>query len=299
MLNLRSSLTLLKRNGFRPWHFGALAVLCGAAVAAGWPAWIDLFQQGWRDPEDTHVLLVPVVVFWLVLARRVRLRKVTPQNRWAGPVLVALGWLMYAYGDARLVESVWYLGAITTLVGAVLTIGGTDLVRYFLPAFGVLVFLIPIPGSLRAEIALPLQTAMAATAEWLCVTFGFPIERRGNVLEINGQPVAIEEACNGLRMVFSLILVTYAFAFSTPLRWYVRVLLLAVSPLLAIACNVVRLIPTIILYGYAGDAIGDFFHDIAGWAMLFVALLLLIGTLRLVDWLDLPVIRLDRAGRSE
>ncbi|MEM1209387.1 MAG: exosortase/archaeosortase family protein [Planctomycetota bacterium] len=299
MLRLRSSLTLLKRNGFRPWHFVALALLCGGAVAAGWPAWVDLFQQGWKDPEDTHVLLVPVVVAWLVIARRVRLRKVVARNRWVGPIVIALGWAMFSYGEARMVESVWYLGATATLVGAVLTIGGTDLVRYFLPAFGVLVFLIPIPGSLRAQIALPLQTAMAATAEWLCITMGFPVERLGNVLEINGQPVAIEEACNGLRMVFSLILVTYAFAFSTPLRQYVRVILLIVSPLLAIACNVIRLIPTIILYGYAGDSMGDMFHDIAGWAMLFVALILLIGTLRLVDWLDLPVVRLDRAGRSE
>jgi exosortase len=157
----------------------------------------------------------------------------------------------------------------------------------------------PVPGSVRPMVAMPLQTATAATVEWLFVTLGFPVERLGNLVEINGQPVLIEEACNGLRMVFSLILVTYAFAFSTPLRQYVRLILLAASPVLAIACNVLRLVPTIILYGYADQSVGQLFHDLAGWAMLFVALLLLMSLLRLVDWLELPVIRLDRAARSE
>jgi len=298
MNQLAKSMTLLRRNGFRAWHVVAALLLSALAIVAGHTAWIDLIAQGWNDPEDTHVLLVPIVVVWLVLSRRARLRKVVPRHRWIGPIIVAIGWAMFAYGETNLFETLWYLGATATIVGVVLTFGGVDLVRYFLPAFGVLVFLVPVPGTLRPLIALPLQTATAAVVEWLFVASGFPVERLGNMVEINGQPVLIEEACNGLRMVFSLILVTYAFAFSTPLRGYVRIMLLLASPLLAIACNVMRLIPTILLYGYAGDDIGDLFHDLAGWAMLFIALMMLLGVLRLVDWLELPVIRLDRAGRS-
>ncbi|MEM6333618.1 MAG: exosortase/archaeosortase family protein [Planctomycetota bacterium] len=292
------TLSMLRRNGLPLWHLPIAIGLALMAVVANWSAWADLVHQGWKDPEDTHVLLVPLVAAWLIWARRVRFRKLVPRHRWIGPVVVALGWMLFSYGEARTIDTFWYLGSATTLAGVALTFGGIDLLRYFLPAFGVLIFLVPVPGSLRPHVALPLQTATAAVVEWLFVAFGFPVERLGNVVEINGQPVLIEEACNGLRMVFSLILVTYAFAFSTPLRQYVRFLLLAASPLLAIACNVLRLVPTILLYGYADDAVGDLFHDLAGWAMLFVALLMLMGLLRLVDWLELPVIRLDRAGRS-
>jgi len=63
--------------------------------------------------------------------------------------------------------------------------------------------------------------------------------------------VTVAEACNGMRMVFALVLVSYAFAFSMPLRNGVRLVVLAASPLAAIVCNVIRLIPTIWLYGNA------------------------------------------------
>ncbi len=50
-------------------------------------------------------------------------------------------------------------------------------------------------------------------------------------------------------MVFGLILVSYAFAFSLPLRNRVRLLILLASPLAAILCNLVRILPTVWVYG--------------------------------------------------
>ena len=54
--------------------------------------------------------------------------------------------------------------------------------------------------------------------------------RSGNQLWYNGKPVDIIEKCNGLRMVFGLILVSYAFSFSLPLRNSVRFLILLAQP---------------------------------------------------------------------
>jgi exosortase/archaeosortase family protein len=102
--------------------------------------------------------------------------------------------------------------------------------------------------------------------------------------------VAIAEACNGLRMVFALFLVSAAFAFGTPLRTFVRVILILASPISALFCNVVRLVPTVWLYG-SDPEFASTFHDVSGWLMLPLAFLVLMGIIRALRWALLPVYR--------
>jgi exosortase len=152
-----------------------------------------------------------------------------------------------------------------------------------------LVFLLPVPGMIRSSIALPLQS-MATSVTHACLeTFGFQAAKAGNLLIINGEQVAVAEACNGMRLVFSLTLVVYAFAFSMPLRPSVRIGLIVLSPLVALIANVIRLVPTALLYGYANHDVADTFHDLSGWLMLFVALGILWGVVSILRWVEIPV----------
>ena len=152
-----------------------------------------------------------------------------------------------------------------------------------------------LPGKLRLMIAGPLQTATAEVTRVLLEAFGFWVERTGNLLVINDVPVAVQEACNGMRMVFALVLVSYAFAFTVPLRNSVRLMVLLLSPLAAIVCNVIRLTPTVVLYGYSDEKTADTFHDLSGWAMLPVAFLMLIGIARALRWALVPTYRFTLA----
>jgi exosortase/archaeosortase family protein len=77
-------------------------------------------------------------------------------------------------------------------------------------------------------------------------------------------------------------MVCYVVAFTTPLRAQLRFLLLAASPLVAIAANVVRLVPTIWMYGNASASSAHRFHDVTGWVMIFCAFFALMGLLRLL-----------------
>jgi len=106
---------------------------------------------------------------------------------------------------------------------------------------------------------------------------------------VQGQAVAVGEACNGMRMVFALTLVVYAFVFSVPFRRSTKATLLVLSPLIALLCNVIRLVPTAFVYGYGAADVAEQFHDIAGWVMLPIALGMLIAVLRTIEWLELPV----------
>jgi exosortase len=258
-------------------------------VLSTWDAWVDIYHIAIKDEESSHIFLVPIVASWLVWVRRMRVIQCRPRGLYIGPILVAIGWASSAYGYIHAVQTLWHGGAVLIVVGSFLSLAGRDILFRFFPAFALLIFLVPVPGMLRQQIAIPLQTAMASFTQDIFQILGFTLERNGNLLSINGVDVAIAEACNGLRMVFALVLVSYAFAFATPLYTYARLLIIAASPLSAIVCNILRMIPTVWLYGNAPPSIADQFHDIAGWVMLVVAFLLLMGIIRLLRWALIPI----------
>jgi exosortase len=289
------SLKRLTNFGWTPWHAAGAIAIAIAGVLATLPAWRDIFFIASVDDENSHIFLVPIVAAWMVWVRRSRLRYCAPRGTAIGPVIAALGVLASVFGFNHNMQSVWHGGAVLVVVGCVLSVLGKSVLFRFLPAFLVLVFLVPVPGRIRQGIAVPLQTATAATTQALFETFGEAVERSGNLLSINGTEVTVAEACNGMRMVFALVLVSFAFAYSMPLRNSVRVLVLLASPLAAIFCNVVRLIPTIWLYGHAAKSVADDFHNVSGWIMLPIAFLLLMGIIRALRWALVPVAKFNLA----
>lgn len=277
------------RRGWSDSRFVAALVLVTGSVVVSFDAWRDIYRIATRDEESSHIFLVPIVAAWLFWVRRRRLRHFRPNQSFAGPVGVLLGWFLYSFGDTYLIQSFYHTGAVVMAIGCLVTVFGARLFREFFPVFLTLVFLIPVPGRVRQQIALPLQTLTAQlTAEFFDI-IGAPVARAGNTLIVNGVDVQIAEACNGLRMMFALALAMFAFAFGSPFRWYVRVLVLAATPLSAVACNVVRLVPTVWLYGYHPGDFATHFHDVAGWLMLLIAFAILIAIVRLLRWALVPV----------
>ena len=75
----------------------------------------------------------------------------------------------------------------------------------------------------------------------------------------------------------------------------VRLGMVIASPILAVICNIIRLIPTVWLYGYRPLNMANHFHDVSGWLMPPVAFLALLGIVRLLRWAMIPVTRFTLA----
>lgn len=286
----------MRRNGWQSLHVAGAAALVAIAVLLMRDVWSDIVAIAMRDEESSHITLVPIVFLWLLAARRMRLRQVRPVAQWVGPVMVAAGWTSWWWGFNHAVDVMVHGGALVVAVGAAVSVLGADILRRFAPAFAVLLFAIPVPGMVRQQIAIPLQTATAAVTGHVLELLDIPVALSGSVLSINGVDVGIAEACNGLRMVFALLLVSWVFAFANPLRWYVRAIILMASPFTAIFFNVVRLVPTVWLYGNASRSTADTFHDMSGWVMLIIAFLTLLSIIRVLRWAQVPVTRYTLAG---
>jgi exosortase len=275
------------------WLLFAWALIVAATVWCMRDAWSDITGIALRDEEQSHIILVPLIAVWLSWIRRLRLRRLRPNGTLFGPLIMLIGWAASYYGYTHSLQAAWHAGAVMAAVGALVAGLGVNTLLRLAPAFAVLIFLVPTPGTIRFAISGPLQTASAAITQGILETFGVPVERSSNLLTLNGREVAVAEACNGMRMVLALILVSYAFAFSIPLRPYARALVLFASPAAAIFCNIIRLIPTVLLYGYASSSVADSFHDISGWLMLPLAFLLLHAVYSVLGWAQIPVTRFN------
>lgn len=273
---------------------GALAITL-AAAAITWQAWADIFRTARDDEEASHIFLVPVVAAWMFVVRQARFQRCPPGGGIVGSAIVLFGWALSSYGYRNGVESFWHGGSVLVVVGAAVTMLGKHVLFQFFPAFAVLAFLVPVPGRVRQEISMPLMEAGAWAAQRVLEAIGADVERAGNVLSCNGQKITVAEACNGMRMVFALALVTYAFAFGMPLRGYVRAIILALSPVVALLINIPRLVGTVYAYGYGSKELGDKIHDASAWIMPGLAFLVLLAIYRLLRWAMLPVARYNLA----
>lgn len=281
----------MARSRIQPVDVLALVAIVALALGATRSVWLEIIRVGLSSEEQSHILLAPLVALWLAWLRRGRLRycDVTP-SPW-GPPAILIGWALSSFGFRTGVDIAWHLGALLVVAGAVIAVIGHRCIRQFLPTCLALLFLLPVPGRVRQHVAVPLQQATAQVGEWAMQILGVPVERMGIALTVNGNTVAVAEACNGMRMISALALIAFAFVFSTPMRNSVRLVILAATPLLAILVNLFRLIPTVLLFAYAPKSVASAFHDLSGWASLVVALALLWTLLKAMRWLEIPIAR--------
>lgn len=272
-----------------------IALLLGAAATAN--IWAHIAYMGWTDPQQSHIFLVPAVAGWLAWVRRMRFSQCLRRGTWIGPLVVVLGWVMLQAGGPGVfgdiaggrIEAAAHLGAVLIVMGCILAVVGTDVLAKFLPAFAILVLLVPVPGVIQEFIGLPLQLKTAQATAAVLGLLGIDVVQAGHMLTHNGVQVSIQHATNGMQMVCAMALVAYAFAFGTPLRSYLRVLLLVLSPLMALLCNVVRMVPTVWLYGHGPRNLAALAASSSGWIMLIVSFVLVLAVIRLMQRAMIPV----------
>ena len=106
----------LTRNGWRLHHALIGIALAAIGMAVTWQAWIDLFRVALKDEESSQILLVPIIVVWLVWTRRGRIRHCKPTGQWVGSIITLIGAILYLWGEAKLIESFWYGGAVSVVM---------------------------------------------------------------------------------------------------------------------------------------------------------------------------------------
>ena len=257
-----------------------------------------LFPEWWRNPDLSHGLFMPVVVFILGAEAVTRTGGWQPRpgpGTWAVFLgLALLGVLGLAAGGLYAGALEWthpfvyfvLAAAFVALSAAAAVVFASRPVHLFRINWPVLVLLalwllsVPLPPGTMARLTLHLQFWVSenvlAALHWL----GVPATLQGNVIFLGTTSVGVEEACSGVRSLVSCVFAGLFFSATLVQRPWARVLLVALAAPLALGMNFLRSL-TLTLLASRGVDIGGRWHDLTGYAVLGVTAAVL-GALALV-----------------
>lgn len=275
-------------------HWMLVSALAALLVITAWSCWsilADLFKE-WQSNEDYSAgQLVPLVALLFLWVRRRQLRGCVLQPCWwGGIVLLVLAYAARMYGLLFMFESAQRYSLVFTVAGLVLLVAGWQVFQRVSWTLLFLFLMIPLPGRIHNLISSPLQRLATSGSVFVLEVFVPQVSRQGNVVMLNeNTPMAVAEACSGLRMLTAFIIVAAFIAYMVKrARWEKTALLLSSVPV-AVICNIIRIVGTAILMLMVSTEAGEkFFHDLAGIVMMPAAVLLLFGEIWLLDRLVVP-----------
>jgi exosortase len=264
----------------------------GMAVVAAWAYWptlAGLTHRWYVDAQYSHGFLVPAFAAFLLWGRRKELAALPARPTWwALPFFATSAALLLAGGY---VYSPWAEQAslLPALVGIVLAVWGWNALRVCWPALAFLLFMVPLPGRLDKALAVPLQRVATLASANALQTFGFFAQTEGNVIVLKDYELGIVEACSGLRMLVVFLAASTAVAMLVRRSPLQRSLIVLSSVPIALLCNIIRITATGMAHETVGhEAANLIYHDLAGWLMAPLALVLLGAELLLLRRLFVP-----------
>ncbi len=251
----------------------ALAGLAALTTFAYWPTFTQLVHLWNTDDGYSHGYLVPAFALWLLWYHRAAAPMMWRPQPILGLVVVALALTMRTLAALRYNEWPEHISLIPYLLGLALTFGGWPLVRYTLAPIVFLAFMVRLPYRVEVSLGAPLQSLATIVSTFVLQTIGLPAIAEGFTIHIRDARLEVVQACSGLKMLMTFV------AFSTAACLVVRkplgdkLVILASAAPIAIAVNVIRIVLTGIMHTQlSSEAAFRFFHDMAGWFMMPMAL---------------------------
>lgn len=269
-----------------------LAGLTAALCLLLWPHWL-------HNPDLSHGLFMPVIFLLLLREAHNGTARYLPSgglSTGALATVLLLGLFALAAGGLYAAALGWshdLVGftltfALVLLLAAGLLVFSSDTVRWIpfnwsaITALALWLLCAPIPPGTYTRLTLGLQLLVTENVLRALHVLGIGAVRHGNILELVGATVGIEEACSGVRSLISCIFAGLLFSASLVRRPWSRVLLIALSAPLALVMNFIRSL-ILTLLANSGVKIAGLWHDLTGFAVLGVTAALLAGLALLLE----------------
>ena len=257
--------------------WSAIAWFSVLLIVAFFPILRYLVYQWSTDEDVGHGFFVIPVAAYIAWQRRERILAISWKPAWWGLAFIAWGMAQAFLGTLAAELFLQRSSFLISLVGTLLVLGGTALVRELLFPLCLLPFMIPIPAVIYNQITFPLQLFASEVAEFVLGVVGIPVLRDGNVLELASQKLSVAEACSGIRSLLSLTFLSLVFAYFFDKKVWMRWALLIGTVPIAILANSGRVTITGMLSEINPELAHGFFHSLEGWIIFMIALAMLLA----------------------
>jgi exosortase A len=273
--------TVQMRTKMLPVYWG-IGYLC-AFLMAYYPVLRSLVSVWSHTEEYSHGFLVAPISVYLLWRRRDDLA-LTPAtvNRW-GIVVVLLSLALYIFAHYAEITTLSAFSMIPLLGGVVVYLFGFQVLKKVTFPLCFLVFMIPIPAQILAELTMPLQLLVSKVSSLLAVGFGIPLLREGNVIHLPQQTLQVVQACSGLMSMISLWMLSAVIGYLYLNANSLRTILFLLATPIAVFVNIIRVFFLIFcFYYYSIDLTIGHIHILHGMAIFtlsFLSLLIIRGIL--------------------
>ncbi len=268
-----------------PWS--SIAAAFSAAVISLWLFWDGLASMwGWwiDAPEYSHGLLIPPIAAFLVWQQKDRLERVAFRGSWWGVALVLLGGVLLLLGQLATIYTLVQYAYLITLCGLVLAFTGPQAFRLLSVPLLVLLFMVPLPQFVLANLSTKLQLLSSQLGVWFIRLFDISVFVEGNVIDLGGYKLQVAEACDGLRYLFPLMTLGFLMAYFYKGATWKRIVLFLSSIPITVIMNSLRVGTIGVMVEHWGIAMAEgFLHEFQGWAVFMASAFLMFGEIALLN----------------
>jgi exosortase len=267
----------LKNSAVREW----LPVLClVAATLVAHSKTIPGLIGSWFDEHGDmgHGIMVPFAVAYMVWNVRGPLRDLPARPSAWGVLLVLVAALQMVLGTAA--QWIWVsrVSLVLGLAAIPLALRGWAAVRVLAYPIGTMVLMIAPPSFIYERVTLPLQLLASQLGEISLEALGYSVLREGNILEMAGHRLSVEEACSGIRALIALLFMIVMYNYFLVHRRWMRVTLLIATVPIAILGNALRILATGVVSAYDRELAHGALHDVFGYVSVTAAAVLCLLT---------------------
>jgi exosortase len=248
------------------------AVIGILLLLAFWPILVGLYGS-WFDQYANmeHGILVLPAAAYMVWSSRDKLARIPIEPSSWGVLVLVLGALQAMFGIAAHWIWVSRTSLLVSLIGAIASVFGWRMVRELAYPLGTLVLMITPPTFIYERLTLSLQLIASRLGEVFLETLGYSVLREGNILELPGVKLSVEEACSGIRsltaILFMCVIYNFFFVEGRGMRW---IILVTAVPI-AILGNALRILATGIASQYDPALVQGAAHEAFGYVSIAAA----------------------------
>lgn len=256
------------------WALLKVAVTGALLLIAFWPILKGMYGS-WFDEYlyMEHGVLVAPAAAYMAWTNRERLKRIPRQPSAWGIALLAWGALQALLGTAAQWVWVTRMSFLISLTGCIALLFGLRMVRALAYPLCVLILMIAPPTFIYERLTLSLQLLASRVGESCLNLLGFSVLREGNVLELVGVKLSVEEACSGIRSLLAILFMCALYNYFFVDKRSMKLLILAMAIPIAILANAGRIVATAVASQYDRALISGTAHETFGYVSVAFAAL--------------------------
>lgn len=258
--------------GARFYVVAQVLVIGTLLIVAFWPILTGIYGS-WFDEYAymEHGILVIPAAAYMAWNKKDRLKTIPLRPSAWGVLLLSWGALQAVL--AILAQWVWVgrMSFLISLTGAIVTLFGWRVVRELVYPLCTLILMVAPPTFLFTRLTFSLQLLASRLGEACLEALGYSVLREGNVLELVGIKLSVEEACSGIRSLMAILFMCVLYNYFFVRGWTMKALLLAAAIPIAILGNAARIVATGIASQYNPQLVKGAAHEALGYVTVLAA----------------------------